>query len=82
MRLRAENEKLKAQIEGLKECVGFATLYATFPNIPKEELMALGKSMMQSVEVEKFLADWKAGVMNKGGMASPQEVENFAHLKE
>lgn len=57
LRLREENEKLRAQVERLKECIGLATLCATFPNIQKEELMELGKSMKQHVEFEKFLAD-------------------------
>lgn len=57
--LREENEKLRAQVEGLKECVGYAGAQALFPNLNNDQLLAAGKKMMEEQDVDAFLARWR-----------------------
>ena len=74
LRLRAENEKLRAQVEGLKECVGFAAAQALFPTMSNDHLLVVGKSMMKRLDVDKLIASWRENT-------KPKSISEIAKMK-
>lgn len=59
-RLRAENETLRAQVEGLKECVGVHVFTAMNPGADIGVARTKGKAQIDAIGVEAFLSVWKA----------------------
>lgn len=55
---RAENDKLRGQVEGLKECIGFAMLLVAAPTIHRDNLRIVGKKIMEGRDVDELLALW------------------------
>ena len=74
LRLRAENEKLQAQVEGLKECVGFAVAQIIFPTMSNDHLLVVGKSMMKRLDVDKLIASWRENT-------KPKSISEIAKMK-
>lgn len=74
LRLREENEKLRAQVEGLKECVGYAGAQALFPSLSNDQLLAAGKKMMEEQSVDEFLARWRENT-------KPKSISEIAKMK-
>ena len=74
LRLREENEKLRAQVEGLKECVGFAAAQMIFPAMPNDHLLVVGKAMMERLDVDTFIASWRENT-------KPKSISEIAKMK-
>lgn len=74
LRLRAENDHLRAQVEGLKECVGFAVAQMLFPTMPNDRLMVVGKAMMERLDVDALIASWREN-------AKPKSISEIAKMK-
>ena len=72
--LRAENEKLRAQVERLKECVGFAVAQMLFPAMPNDRLIVIGKAMMERLDVDALIARWREN-------AKPKSISEIAKMK-
>lgn len=71
-RLRAENARLLGLVDGLKEAVGYASLYHSFPDMPYEQLRTLARKMTQDLDAEKYLADLWQGLEARSVTASEQ----------
>ena len=54
-----ENEKLRAQVEGLKECVGLAVAQMLFPTMHSDRLMVVGRAIMEGLDVDALIASWR-----------------------
>ena len=74
LRLREENEKLRAQVEGLKECVGFAVAQIMFPAMPNDHLLIVGKAMMERLDVDMLIANWRENT-------KPKSISEIAKMK-
>ena len=74
LRLREENEKLRAQVEGLKECVGFAVAQIMFPAMTNDHLLIVGKAMMERLDVDMLIANWRENT-------KPKSISEIAKMK-
>lgn len=82
MRLRAENEKLKAQIEGLKECVGFTAMQIVFPSFSYDMLLALGKKMMENQDVDAFINRFMENTKPKSILEQAKEIQKIQTMTQ
>lgn len=79
-RLRAENDKLREQVEGLKECIGFAMLLVAAPTMHRDNLRIVGKKIMEGRDVDELLALWWKTFERKSIYDSISEAELYQNI--
>ena len=72
--LREENEKIRAQVEGLKECVGLAVAQMLFPTMHSDRLMVVGRAIMEELDVDALIASWWENT-------KPKSISEIAKMK-
>lgn len=65
LRLRAENEKLRSQVKGLKECAFTASFKAAYPHIPLKILKIMFEEWEKDFDTEKFIISWQEELRGK-----------------
>lgn len=68
LRLREESDQLRAQIEGLKECVGVHVFTAMNPGADIGVARTKGKAQIDAIGVDAFLSVWKAACEDESNL--------------